>query len=61
METHQKELTFSGSRLELRPYIVSDPAPYRLVDRAAMLGCRGRVSRASAIPGIHDSDCTGVG
>ncbi len=26
METHQKELTYSGSRFELRPYIVSDPA-----------------------------------
>ena len=26
METHQKELTFSGSRFELRPYRVSDPA-----------------------------------
>src|SRR5512135_2072161 len=37
------------------------PAPYRLVDRAAMLRGRGRVSRASVIPGMHDSDCTGVG
>ena len=26
MKTHQRELTFSGSRFELRPYIVSDPA-----------------------------------
>lgn len=26
MPTHQKELTYSGSRFELRPYIVSDPA-----------------------------------
>ena len=24
--THQKELNYSGSRFELRPYIVSDPA-----------------------------------
>jgi len=27
--THQKELTYSGSRFELRPYIVSDPAKPR--------------------------------
>ena len=26
MKSHQKELTFSGSRFELRPSIVSDPA-----------------------------------
>ena len=26
MKTHEKELTYSGSRFELRPYIVSDPA-----------------------------------
>ncbi len=24
--SHQKKLTFSGSRFDLRPYIVSDPA-----------------------------------
>ena len=29
MTTHQKELTYSGSRFELRPYIVSDPAKPR--------------------------------
>ena len=26
MKSHHKVLTFSGSRFELRPYIVSDPA-----------------------------------